>query len=362
MVTEIQYSIGYIVIQSPGVYVLSLYRTYPKSLRVKLLCILFLGIVATVSVSFWVQLENTKERIQEDEKKNMQLLSSVLYSILEQTMAKGKVDEVSRALDVIATSPTITGIEILDRDMTTRFSSENRKPTNRVSVFTMPIRPRPICKRCHGNADPIGYLRIGFDTTTYEKRFFKEVSINLGTSVAVLLTLTILVYICLQKGIFSRLQKINVAMQYFGRGNFRYRISVKGEDELSRMARAFNEMARNIYKINYRLYKVSEFSTLINKCMSEDEVFNKTVEFLKKFFDINGAAIILSEPEDRVVASLGEIEGFLYIEPIFLKKKEIGSIKVAVSRDFTMEELSAIKIVTSSVSMALERVRQFSTP
>ena len=337
---------------------LSLHRTYPKSLRVKILCILFLGIIATVSVSFLVQLENTKERIQEDEKKNMQLLSSVLYSILEQTMAKGNVDEVSRALDVIAMSPSITRIEILDSDMTTRFSSETKTSTKSVSLFTMPIRPRPICKRCHGNADPIGYLRIGFDTATYKKRFYKEVSVNLGTSVAVLLTLTILVYICLQKGIFSRLQKINVAMQYFGRGNFRYRITVKGEDELSRMARAFNEMARNIYKINYRLYKVSEFSTIINRYISDEEVFNKTVEFLKKFFEINGVAIILNEPEERVVTSIGEIEDLLYIEPILLKGKEIGCIKIAVSRDFTMEELSAIKIVTSSVSMALERVEQ----
>ncbi len=335
---------------------MSLLKGYPRSLRIKLLCILFLGMVATVSVSFWVQLENTKERIQEDEQKSMQLLSSVLYSILEQTMAKGKVDEVSNALSVIATSPSITGVEILDRDMTARFSAEDNRPASKISIFTMPVRPRPICRKCHGNADPIGYLRIGFDTTTYEKRFFREVSINLGTSVAVLLTLTILVYICLQKGVFSRLQKINVAMQYFGKGNLKYRITVKGEDEISRMARAFNEMARNIYKINYRLYKVSEFSTIINKCISEEEIFNSTVEFIRKYFDVNGVAVTLNEPEERIVASRGETEGFLYIEPVLLKKKEIGSIKVAASRDFTMEELSAIKIVASSLSMALERV------
>ncbi|NOY63844.1 MAG: HAMP domain-containing protein [Nitrospirae bacterium] len=340
---------------------MSFIRTYPKSLQVKLLCILFFGIVVTVAVFFWVQLENTKDRIQDDEKKNMQLLSSVLYSILEQTMAKGKIDEVSRALNVIAMSPSITEIEILDRDMNARFNSENKRSTDKTSLFTIPIRPRPVCRGCHGNPDPIGYLRIGFDTTTYEKRFYREVSITLGTSVAVLLTLTILVYICLQKGVFSRLQKINVAMQYFGRGNFRYRISVKGEDELSTMARVFNEMARNIYKINYRLYKVSEFPTIINRCLSEDDVYNKTIEFLMRFFEINGVAIILNEQEETVVASGGKTEGFLYIEPILIKEKEIGSIKISVSRDFTMEELSAIKIVTSSVSMALERIKQFST-
>ncbi len=334
----------------------SLNKRFPKSLRAKILCMLFMGIVATVSVSFWVELKNTKERIHEEEKKNMQLLTSVLYSILEQTMVKGNVEDVSRALDLIATSPSIVRIEILDRDMSPRFGSEQNRQTDRVRLFTIPVRPRPACKDCHGDADPIGYIRIGFDTTGYERRFYKELTITLGTSLAVLLTLTILVYICLQKGIFSPLQKINVAMHYFGRGNFRYRITAKGEDELSKMARAFNEMARNIYKINFRLYKVSEFSNIINRCTSEEEVYRKTVEFLNRYFDIKGVAIVLNEPEERVVSSLGEIEGFLYIEPITLNKKEIGSIRLSASRDFTMEELSAIKIVASSLSMALERI------
>ncbi len=329
---------------------------FPKSLRIRILCILFIGIIVTVSVSFFVQLENSKKRVQEDEIKSTTLLSSVLYSILEQTMAKGRVNEVSRALDGIAKNPLFTRIEILDRNMNPRFWATGLGKMEKERSLTIPVRSRQLCKKCHGNADPIGYLRIGFDTSIYDERFVKETMLNLGTSLAVLITLSIMVYICLEKGLFSRLQKINIAMQYFGRGNLKYRIKVDGEDELSKMAKAFNDMARNIYKINYRLFKVSEFSNTLSRCRSVEETLRQTVGFLIKYFDINGAKIMVRMDSKENEFSDGVMKGIIYSEAIFCNDEEIGYIKVSASKDMTVEELSALKIVASSVSTTLERL------
>jgi len=273
-------------------------------------------------------------------------------------MAEGRVDEVSRALDGIAKNRLFTRIEILDRNLTPRFVAKGPGQSRKERTLIIPIRPRHVCIRCHGSIDPIGYLRIGFDTSIYDERFLKETMINLGTSFAILLSLTIMVYICLQKGVFSRLQKINIAMQYFGKGNLKYRIKVTGYDELSNVARTFNDMARNIYKLNFRLFKISEFPTMINRCKTHEQVLKKTVDFVNRFFDINGVEIMLKSTAENLSISSGLMEGIVYEEEICYENKQIGYIKIAVSRDMSVEELSAIKIIASSVSMAAERIER----
>ncbi len=334
-------------------------RRYLKGLRAKLLVVLFGGILLITSISFYVQFAILKRSIYEDEKRNTMVITSALYAILEQTMAKGRVDEVTRALQEIAGTPPVRSIQILGRDMDPTFEARGDRVTERETVLTIPIRSRTVCKRCHGGVDPIGYLRIGFDSTIYRERLYRETGITLGINFLMLLSLMIMVYVCLQKGIFSRLQKLNTAMQYFGRGNLRYRIAVKGDDELSRVARAFNEMARNIYKINFRLYKVSELSLLLNRSNSTDEIFRKTVDFIMRFFDVNGADIVY---RDSTVASEGKMEGIEYSEPIVVEHAEAGFIRVSTSKDFTVEELSALRIVANSVSIAIQTLEGVRPP
>ncbi len=335
---------------------MSLFNKYLKSIRLKILCVLFLGIIATVTISFYVQLENSKKRVQEDEAKNTALLSAVLYSILEQTMAKGRVNEVTRALEEIAKNPLFTRIEVLDRNMNPRFWARGPGKMQKERAIIIPVRSKQLCRGCHGDQDPIGFLRIGFDTSNYDERFIKETTLYLGTSLAVLITLSVMVYICLEKGLFSRLQKINIAMQYFGRGNLKYRIKVDGEDELSKMAKAFNDMARNIYKINYRLFKVSELSTALSKCRSIEELLKQTARFMIRYFDLNGVSIKVRLHNREDGFTDGNMRGIIYTEALFCNNEEVGNIKVAATRDMTVEELSALKIVASSISTTLERL------
>ncbi len=334
-------------------------KIIPRSLKFKILFLLFSGIILSVAISFYIDVNDSKRWLQEDSKKNLKIVSSAIYSILEYTMAKGELEEVPFALKNLTRNPMITDIQLLDRDMNPRFVSRRDGSVREKKVVMMAIRPRTVCKKCHGKTDPIGYLRIGFDISEYRKRLTEEIFRNLGVSLLLLMSIFVFVFICLEKGIFSRLKMINTAMKSFGSGNLRERVQLKGEDELGEMAKVFNEMAGNIYRINYRLFKVSEFSTFIYRKRTEEEVFYETVRFLKKIFSLNGVAIFLNEPaEERLITYMGELSGLIYNEPLVVDMKEVGTIKVSVSRDMTVDELSALSLIASAASAAVERIRQ----
>jgi HAMP domain-containing protein len=357
-------------------------KIFPRSLKLKILFLMFSGIILSVAISFYIEVYNSKKRLNNELENNLKIISSAIYSILEQTMAKqdlegvspvsgsyqnpcdiqtvsGSLKEVTSAFKRLTTNPLLTDVQLMDRDMRPRFASSRGGAVNENKVVTMAIRPRPVCKKCHGATDPIGYLRIGFDISDYRRKFTREMLINVGVSLMLLLSIFASVFICLEKGIFSRLKMINRAMKSFGSGNLREQVKIKGEDELGNMAEAFNEMARNIYRTNYRLVKVSEFSTFIYRKRTEEEVLNETIRFLKKTFNLNGAAIFLNDSDgERLVTYFGEITGLIYNETLVVEMKEIGTLKLAVTGDLTVDELSALSLIASAASVAIERIRQ----
>ncbi len=100
-------------------------------------------------------------------------------------------------------------------------------------------------------------------------------------------------------------------------------------------------------------------AVVISPGPSRPENAGKTVDFIMRFFDVNGADIVY---RDSTVASEGKMEGIEYSEPIVVEHAEAGFIRVSTSKDFTVEELSALRIVANSVSIAIQTLEGVRPP
>ncbi len=150
-------------------------------------------------------------------------------------------------------------------------------------------------------------------------------------------------------------------MNAVGRGDFRRQITVKGDDELSNIVRVFNDMSKNIYQINSRLRRFSEFTFFLFQQQTEDDILNLTLEYLEKIFLVDCAEIFLQRNnQDTVLRSSESCNGKnVYTKDLYINNVTIGTVKIYRTDALTEDEQSTFGLFATVVSRAIEKIRDY---
>ncbi|NOY64920.1 MAG: HAMP domain-containing protein [Nitrospirae bacterium] len=334
-----------------------------KSLRFKLFLILLFGITATVLLLLYIEVTTSEKELRKDLQENLTNIASTIYTILENTMAQGRKDEVVKNLRHLTdVSPVVKEIRLLDNKKSVKFETSKAIYTpGNLKRLSYPIMARPVCHKCHGQKKLIGFLEVGFDITREKNRMtsmFKRYFISYWI---LLILITSYVFVTLEKGIFRRLDEVGDAMKAVARGDFQKRIPVKGNDEIARIAKIFNRMSQNIYEINNRLHMFSTFTFLVYQQKTEDYVLELTLDYLNNIFPVYHAEISIRRGEEEIVKKTPGNGNYKenYEEAIVINNKNMGTIRLSGNMGLTENELSIFKLMAVAVSRAIERIRDY---
>lgn len=106
----------------------------------------------------------------------------------------------------------------------------------------------PVEENVSGDNTPVGYIILTSDATGMSKIFEKIIKIVIISSLWVFFAAILVVYFITNR-ITTPIKLTSKAVKAYARGNFDVRIPVKGEDEIATLAKAFNNMASELSKL-----------------------------------------------------------------------------------------------------------------
>ncbi len=183
------------------------------------------------------------------------------------------------------------------------------QPAAKRLVIFKPLVNQPRCSGCHGVDHVVrGVIRISSPVDRAYAAARRNVWVSAGIYGMVVAVLTVLIITFMRKIIIERILLIAGVVQGVGRGDFKTKVSVKGNDEICHLGHRINEMIDGLNE-RFKLSKFVSRSTL-DHVRSFDEISlggeKKTMTVL--FSDIRGFTSF-SEKRDpeEVIRVLNEV-------------------------------------------------------
>lgn len=106
----------------------------------------------------------------------------------------------------------------------------------------------PVEESVSGNNKTIGYIVLTSSASGMSQVFEQIIKVIIVSSLWVFLAAIIIVYFITDR-ITTPIKQISKAVKSYAKGNFDVRIPVKGEDEIATLSEAFNNMAKELSKL-----------------------------------------------------------------------------------------------------------------
>ena len=106
----------------------------------------------------------------------------------------------------------------------------------------------PVEENVSGDNTPVGFIILTSDAIGMSRIFEKIIKIVIIASLWVFFAAIIIVYFITNR-ITTPVKQISKAVRSYAKGNFDVRIPIKSEDEIGELARAFNNMASDLSKL-----------------------------------------------------------------------------------------------------------------
>jgi len=200
-------------------------------------------------------------------------LNKLLQTSLENAMLKRDLNGLRDILKSFGQQDEIQRVMIFNPQGTVRFSSEDKflgyinqkigKTTQDNTLFMNtpdkgevlrsinPIYNKTECGICHGDKhnNPInGVLVVDFDASTLRKNALQTTLALMGAGSTVMLITLFGGWWFMGQFVLKPVKKLLLAQQSFTDGNLQARVNLKGNDELSRLGKSFNNMVETIEK------------------------------------------------------------------------------------------------------------------
>lgn len=176
-------------------------------------------------------------------------------------------------------------------------------------VIYKPLVNQPRCSGCHGIDHVVrGIIRISSPVDRAYAMARRNVWISAGIYGLVVAVLTVLIIVFMKRIVIERILAIAGVVRGVGRGDFKTKVAVKGDDEICHLGHRINEMIDGLNE-RFKLSKFVSRSTL-DHVRSSDEISlggeKKTMTVL--FSDIRGFTSF-SEKRDpeEVIRVLNEV-------------------------------------------------------
>ncbi|WP_316367678.1 sensor domain-containing diguanylate cyclase [Candidatus Thiodiazotropha sp. CDECU1] len=117
-------------------------------------------------------------------------------------------------------------------------------------TILLPIANKLVCHQCHGDSQKVlGFARLSTSLQQVNQMVSQSRNQAIWVLVVVLILFLLLTYLFLRKAVITPIHQVTEAMYHVEQGDLTQQVPEIGKDELGRMARSFNAMARQILEI-----------------------------------------------------------------------------------------------------------------
>ncbi|MFQ6013868.1 MAG: HAMP domain-containing protein [Anaerolineae bacterium] len=251
-----------------------------RSLSFKLVLVLSVALIATLSLLFYVEYIRHRDRLIAQRVATATLQSDLIESSLQHSMMTQDPDELRTILNDLGKQQDIVSILLLDKsgkitaspnaeeigkrldlsDSTCQLchQRDTAQKRSRTVIFKTdsgeevlrnvnPVENRQECHSCHDPQSAIsGVILADFSMAEVNK----EIGIHLRETIAILLSAIVVVVLIaslvMNQIVLTRLKILVQAMRRLGQGELDQRLELKGNDEISELATSFNRMAQSL--------------------------------------------------------------------------------------------------------------------
>ncbi len=213
------------------------------------------------------QLENERSRASAG-------FNLLLQAALENAMLKRDVPGLAEIVGRLGTQPGIRSVMILDPAGEVRFASApellgrkkpdlvpgtgvrgpataflHREDGAEVLRSVNPVRNKPACKECHGDAaaHPVnGILVVDYDAGEIRQHAWGSAAAFTGAGLLVLVLMTAVLWRALNRQVLQPVAELARASADLEAGNLARRVGATGDDELADLGRRFDRMAERL--------------------------------------------------------------------------------------------------------------------
>jgi len=275
-------------------------EAFKRSIGTKLTLWLSLGLVIILAFITLLNVITQNKTLFNREKDTAEKLSDTVFTAIRYPMMTGDQDVIQMQFDQYKDLKGITGMHLLDQTGTIKRSTDkaliNKKLemkmiedglkgqkyenldkdlTGTKTVFTIirPIANEKTCYGCHGSSKEfLGLLRIALDWDPIEKDMALTKKTNIGLSLIGVVLMGSLVFLLL-RGMLTRPVGILIKGTIpISAGDLTQKINITSQDEVGRLAEAFNKIISAMHQI------VSQVRSSSDKVASSAQEMSSSAE------------------------------------------------------------------------------------
>jgi len=201
---------------------------------------------------------------------------------LKAAMMTGHPEDLKEVIDALSMKDAIYHIRIFDKNGIIKFSSNiseinknitsiephhidfkqivnkvmSMGPEKKKYLITAPIINEKICQSCHEEQRTIAYLDVETNLTLAENLFYTGFGHMIYLGWAVVIILSIGLYLIFNKFISSPLKKLAIALKDVEKGHLNVQLKGNQNDEISSVFKHFNAMTSNLKSSSEKIDKM----------------------------------------------------------------------------------------------------------
>ena len=289
------------------------------------------------------ELNNIQERMDED---LSTLLGETAVSVADPLWEYDLV-HIQNLVTLLTYRKAVYQIQIMDK--TRGLSVDDINTIYKTSDGRVHYAEKSILK----NNVPIGTLKIGISSTPYLKDLYRELIARVIQSLIEITALTAVI-VWISYTITKPLKALENDIEEFASGNYSKLSLIQGEDEVARLGKAFNEMAKHIEEADYELRTMNaSLEQLVHERTNELNLMN--IELKEALAASQEMQAELSLKNEELNNTMGELE-LAYKEIIEVSKSALTSQLIA---GVAHEINTPIGIILTTNTFAMQEIELF---
>ncbi len=245
-----------------------------SSLKLKLILIIVAILALTIGIAPWRAIKIQQRQLLEASQERLRSLHEMLReAVIDTCMLTGEREAVQRVLETVSSHADIESVRLFDTTGVIRYSSRAAERGQHLShaeleryygradaivlehdggtlshTLVQPVFNQPACFSCHPSQQKVlGILQV---SVSLESVWRQLASLKRSALVANLITLGVIVigiWLSLTWLVDRPLQELVGVMGRTERGDLSARVGTRGDDELGKLARHFNDMIAKLH-------------------------------------------------------------------------------------------------------------------
>lgn len=298
-----------------------------NSLKVKILGLMALILIATVSLEVWHQLDAQKSMLSQLAQQNGRVLAEVVRSSITTNMANGQNPEVAHILERIANEKSVAAAKIFDetgrilvsanRDeigdlvgtsdllayRAKKTSFTDTRDNQELFKTILPIENAPACYSCHDSGTRVlGILTVHLSLAELSSMQAQARQTTILSALAMLAVLILAISAFVILYVDTPVRRLVASMTRVEEGDFTTtQLAIDSSDEMALLAEKFNRMVGRIKLLMEKTVNHErELAISQQKLVHHDEIYNMNITLEERLKEIEYLNISLEERIEEI--------------------------------------------------------------